>query len=907
MANEKIFHNLLKYSTSVSGLSSLSDYNLTPKFYVDNLISGATSGITTNLSSLSDTTISSPIDGELLVYENGTWQNLSTINGDITILGDLYISGTTTTIDVSNLNIGDNLILINSGETSSGVTLLNAGIEVDRGSGINYQFIFNETDDVFKIGEIGALQPVATRQDIPTNTGVAYWDNVTNSFLTSGNIIFDGNDLLLPNMTTGIQSNIVYYNISTGELTYGTSSVGTVTTVSSTTTNQLTVISGSTTPSLSVVTGAVVDTGTALATGDQIYDFVIGLGYTTNTGTVTSVGISVPTGLSVTNTPITTSGTIDISLQSGYSIPTTTSQTNWNTASIHVTSDGTDHTYIDQDLRTTASPTFSGITSTSDVVADSVFRSNSDTLIIGPTNPTNGNVYIYPHGYDDFTGGTLFGQSEVTMNTPLDVNGRIRTFDSVESNTYIGSYNTSLVLSTNTAGTVSIRPIGKLITGAESTFTPTLATIGSNMSVTGTITAIGYNDASWNAAYTHITSDGSDHTFINQDLRTTASPTFNLITSTTDVIADSYFRSSNGSAVLGTGSSGTVLLRPTLYNSATAQSSFTPTLATIGTDVSVNGTINAADDITSAGNLTAFQYIASSNQNTVIGTAAGSAASGTVYLRPYAWNNAGSQSTFTTALATIGTNMSVSGSITATGDINGQGKLYLNSQNTSTSSTTNLGTSSSHGIVLRNSSTTNQTFTNVDFVTLGASSSDYNTGRICFIGNSSTSFSDIYNYFSFIMRGSSGYAEMFRFCRTGSLHADGNITAYSTLISSDIRLKENVETIEDSSLDKLMSLRPVLFDWKDDKKKRKNKVSGFIAQEMEEIIPGVVVETIKLDKDENDMYKNINYNELSAYLVHGIQEQQSLINDDKKEILELKKEILKLKDEVNILKNKNNK
>lgn len=55
-------------------------------------------------------------------------------------------------------------------------------------------------------------------------------------------------------------------------------------------------------------------------------------GYTSNTGTVTSVGLSVPTGLSITGSPITASGTLAISLQSGYSIPTTASQTNWDTA-----------------------------------------------------------------------------------------------------------------------------------------------------------------------------------------------------------------------------------------------------------------------------------------------------------------------------------------------------------------------------------------------------------------------------------------------------------------------------------------------------------------------------------------------------------------------------------------------
>ena len=49
-------------------------------------------------------------------------------------------------------------------------------------------------------------------------------------------------------------------------------------------------------------------------------------------GTVTSVGLSVPTGLSVSDSPITDSGTIAISLANGYSIPTTTKQGQWDTA-----------------------------------------------------------------------------------------------------------------------------------------------------------------------------------------------------------------------------------------------------------------------------------------------------------------------------------------------------------------------------------------------------------------------------------------------------------------------------------------------------------------------------------------------------------------------------------------------
>ena len=52
----------------------------------------------------------------------------------------------------------------------------------------------------------------------------------------------------------------------------------------------------------------------------------------TYVGTVTSVSATVPTGLTITGSPITTSGTLAFGLQTGYSIPTTAKQTTWDTA-----------------------------------------------------------------------------------------------------------------------------------------------------------------------------------------------------------------------------------------------------------------------------------------------------------------------------------------------------------------------------------------------------------------------------------------------------------------------------------------------------------------------------------------------------------------------------------------------
>lgn len=51
-----------------------------------------------------------------------------------------------------------------------------------------------------------------------------------------------------------------------------------------------------------------------------------------SSGSVTSVALTVPTGLSVSGSPITSSGTLAITFANGYSIPTTAKQSNWDTA-----------------------------------------------------------------------------------------------------------------------------------------------------------------------------------------------------------------------------------------------------------------------------------------------------------------------------------------------------------------------------------------------------------------------------------------------------------------------------------------------------------------------------------------------------------------------------------------------
>lgn len=51
-----------------------------------------------------------------------------------------------------------------------------------------------------------------------------------------------------------------------------------------------------------------------------------------STGTVASVAMTVPTGLAISGSPITTTGTFAVTYASGYAIPTTAKQTEWDSA-----------------------------------------------------------------------------------------------------------------------------------------------------------------------------------------------------------------------------------------------------------------------------------------------------------------------------------------------------------------------------------------------------------------------------------------------------------------------------------------------------------------------------------------------------------------------------------------------
>jgi hypothetical protein len=96
----------------------------------------------------------------------------------------------------------------------------------------------------------------------------------------------------------------------------------------------------------------------------------------------------------------------------------------------------------------------------------------------------------------------------------------------------------------------------------------------------------------------------------------------------------------------------------------------------------------------------------------------------------------------------------------------------------------------------------------------------------------------------------------------------GTITATDFNSTSDINLKENVQTV-DNALETISALRGVSFDWKETGKSS----YGVIAQELEEILPDLV---------NTGEVKSVNYNGLIGVLIEAVKEL-------KKEVEELKR------------------
>lgn len=113
-------------------------------------------------------------------YSDLTLNNI-TIKGDVTQEGRSFIT------EAETVEVRDNTLLLNRGETGAGVSKEFAGIEIDRGSEPKYQILFDESDDRFKVGKEGDLWCVTLRDDEAdmVNGMFTTWDSSTKRLKTT--------------------------------------------------------------------------------------------------------------------------------------------------------------------------------------------------------------------------------------------------------------------------------------------------------------------------------------------------------------------------------------------------------------------------------------------------------------------------------------------------------------------------------------------------------------------------------------------------------------------------------------------------------------------------------------------------------------------------------------------------
>lgn len=114
--------------------------------------------------------------------------------GQVRVTGDLVVSGQQTVVNSTEMTVNDNIIVINSNESGTGITLGEAGIRIERGSLADVQFLFNESivwnDPVSNTTKTGAF---VLKDESGGNIG-----------LEVRSISTGGGDLFLINNGTGV-------------------------------------------------------------------------------------------------------------------------------------------------------------------------------------------------------------------------------------------------------------------------------------------------------------------------------------------------------------------------------------------------------------------------------------------------------------------------------------------------------------------------------------------------------------------------------------------------------------------------------------------------------------------------------------------------------------------------------
>ena len=168
----------------------------------DGVISGSSQVNADSITNF-DTNVKSKLTAEN-VLSGSSHSGDQTFDDNVVITGNLTVNGTTTSVNSNTVNIGDNIIVLNSDE--SGTPSQDAGIEVERGTSTNVRFHFKESTDRWQFSNDGSTYfnlPTSTA-DVAEFSNLYYTDTRVKTKLNTEGVI-SGSDITL---TTAAQPNV---------------------------------------------------------------------------------------------------------------------------------------------------------------------------------------------------------------------------------------------------------------------------------------------------------------------------------------------------------------------------------------------------------------------------------------------------------------------------------------------------------------------------------------------------------------------------------------------------------------------------------------------------------------------------------------------------------------------------
>lgn len=144
---------------------------------------------------------------------------------------------------------------------------------------------------------------------------------------------------------------------------------------------------------------------------------------------------------------------------------------------------------------------------------------------------------------------------------------------------------------------------------------------------------------------------------------------------------------------------------------------------------------------------------------------------------------------------------------------------------------------------------------------------------------------DVNGVINFRIGGEYGSKKGLSFNNQGNLYVDGTVSAAGNVLTSDIRLKKNINPIT-NSVSIIQKLNPVSYEKKTSLNDKDYPINefGFIAQEIQKVLPSLVHESL----DQNKLL-SLNYTAIIPILTKGIQEQQGIIEEQSRRLDKLEK------------------